>query len=238
MMGATHSLSGAAAFLAVAAPLSQHVHPLTPATVAVGTVVSAGAAMWPDMDHHNGTIANTFGPISRVLCRVVAAVSGGHRHATHSLVGTAVFVALAIAAAHDRWALTAVLWLCMGLAVRALWKRPKNRPDGKFGYKDVAGVVHAVVAAVIAYWLVHSSVDMSVVPWAVAIGYVAHLLGDSLTERGIPLMWPSPWRFRLATIDTGKGVEKWVVNPVVVVVALFATYGTWGPALLNTIRYG
>jgi membrane-bound metal-dependent hydrolase YbcI (DUF457 family) len=239
MMGHTHSLSAGVAWLAVAAPLSHYGHHLTPATVAVGTVVAAGAGLLPDLDHHSGTIANAFGPISRILCRIVATVSGGHRHATHSLLGAAVFVALAVAATHNVWALTAAVWLCMGLGVRALWRRPKNRPNGRLDWRDVAGLVHAVIAFGVAYRFTHSSIDTSVVPWAVAVGYLAHLIGDSMTESGVNWAWPSRRRYRIASIDTGKSVEKWVIVPGLyagLAATVYLTYGTWGPALLHTIR--
>lgn len=234
MMGPTHALSGGVAFLAVAMPLSEHVHPLTPATVVVGMVVAAGAAMLPDTDHPRGTIANAFGPISMALCKLVAAVSGGHRKATHSFIGAAAFVGLATASTLDPNALAVTLWLCIGLAVRSLWRRPKNRPNGKLDYKDVAGLIHAGIAAYVAYRIAISSIEVTVVPWAVAIGYLAHLVGDSLTERGVPWLWPSRRRYRVGSIDTGKKVEMRVVVPalyVTLAVIAVSTHSTWVPTV-------
>lgn len=239
MIGSTHSLSGAVAFAAVAVPLSQHVHHLTPATAMVGAVVAAGAAMLPDLDHPRGTIANTFGPISRTLCRVVAWLSGGHRRATHSLVGTTIATALAAAASHNPWAVTTLIWLCIGLADRALWQRPPNRPNGRLDWPDVAGLAHAAAAFGLAYLIVHTGTDLTVIPWAVAIGYLTHLLGDSMTEAGVPILWPFRARFRIATINTGEAVEKWVVVPALYAslgAIAYITHGQWGPALLHAIN--
>lgn len=201
-------------------------------------MVAAGAALLPDLDHHNGTIAGAFGPISKALCRIVAAVSGGHRHATHSLIGAAVFTAAAWAATRNVWALGVVVWLCIGLAVRALWKRPKNRPNGRFDYRDVAGLIHAVAAAVLAALLVSSIDAAGVVPWAVGIGYLTHLAGDAMTEKGIPLVWPSMRRYRVATIDTGKSVERVIRVSLLVTLGaiVYGTHGLWAPALIHSIR--
>src|SRR3954471_2883080 len=85
MMGHTHALAGATTWLAAVPLLAEHGMRMTPAEVVAGSVVCAGAGMLPDLDHHDGSIANAFGPVTRILCRGVAAVSGGHRHATHSL---------------------------------------------------------------------------------------------------------------------------------------------------------
>jgi membrane-bound metal-dependent hydrolase YbcI (DUF457 family) len=240
MMGQTHATSAGLAFLAAAFPISHYVHHLTPLTAAVGTIVAAGAGMLPDTDHHSGTIANTFGPLTKALCRFVATISGGHRWVTHSLFGTAVFTGLASWATHNFWATTATVWLCMGLAVRALWGPPRrNKPNGRLDWRDVAGLTHALAAAVVAWAIVASGFDASALPWAVAVGYLAHLLGDSLTEQGLPVvLWPIRWRFRIATINTGGRVEKWVVGSALyagIATVIVVTHNTWIPALLHTI---
>jgi inner membrane protein len=59
---------------------------------------------------------------------------------------------------------------------------------------------------------------------AVAAGVVAALLGDLVTRRGLQhLLWPLPWVVewpRMLRFTTGKGVEKYVVFPAVLVTAV------------------
>jgi membrane-bound metal-dependent hydrolase YbcI (DUF457 family) len=238
VLGQTHALSAAGVFLAAAFPMSHYVHHLTPLTAAVGTIVCAGAGLLPDLDHPSASPARAFGPISQTAARLVAAISGGHRHATHSLLGLAVAGALAIGAYLNVWTLTIMIWLCMGLGIRALWRRPPNRPNGRLDYRDIAGLVHAAVAAYIAYRLTHASLDLSVVPAAVFVGYLVHLVGDSATESGVNWWWPDRRRYRWASVDTGKSVERWVVVPMLyagIGTVIVTTHGTWIPALLHTI---
>jgi membrane-bound metal-dependent hydrolase YbcI (DUF457 family) len=238
VLGQTHALSAAGAFLALSFPVSHYVHHLTPLTAAVGTIVAAGAGLLPDLDHPSASPARAFGPLSQTLARLVSRVSGGHRHATHSLLGTAIASALAAAAYLNAWTLTVMIWLCMGLGVRALWRRPANRPNGRLDYRDVAGLVHAAVAFYIAYRLTHASLDLSIVPAAVMVGYLVHLIGDSATESGVNWWWPDRRRYRWASIDTGRAVERWVVVPLLyagIGVTVIVTHNTWWPALLTTI---
>jgi membrane-bound metal-dependent hydrolase YbcI (DUF457 family) len=237
-MGNTHSLSAAAVFLAAAFPISHYVHHLTPLTAAVGTIVCAGAGLLPDLDHPQATPARAFGPISQTASHIIARLSGGHRHATHSILGLTICGALAAAAYLNVWTLAATIWLCMGLGVRALWHRPKNRPNGHLDYRDVAGLVHAAVAAYVAYRLTHAGLDLSVVPFAVVVGYFVHLVGDSATESGVNWWYPDRKRYRWASVDTGKAVERWVVVPMLyagIATVIVVTHGTWIPALLHTI---
>lgn len=241
-MGPTHALSAAGVFLAASFPVSHYVHHLGPLPAAIGTLVAAGAGLLPDLDHPSATPARAFGPISHTAARIVSHLSGGHRHGTHSLIGTSITAALAIAAYLNIWALTAVIWLCMGLGIRALWRQPKNRPNGRLDYRDVAGLIHAAVAFYVAYRLTHSGLDLSIVPAAVIIGYLVHLIGDSATESGVNWLYPfSRRRFRWASVDTGKAVELYVVVPALYVgigAVVVVTHGTWIPALMRTIAPG
>jgi hypothetical protein len=66
MMGRSHALSGAAAFVA-AAPLLDWVTNIGPLELAAGAVVTAGASMLPDLDHPSSTIARTFGWPTQLL---------------------------------------------------------------------------------------------------------------------------------------------------------------------------
>jgi membrane-bound metal-dependent hydrolase YbcI (DUF457 family) len=233
-MGPTHALSGAAALLA-AVPF---LHLVSPAEVAVGAVCAAGAGLLPDMDHHSATPARAFGFPSRALAWLVGKVSGGHRHATHSLVGLAAFTGLAWWVTHVRgWPLIVLMTLLAGMAVRALGPKSRDR-RWRLDYADVAGLVHAGVAGWVAWRIVGSGMDLRVVPWAVAVGCAAHIAGDALTEQGVPLAWPSLRYYRVGSINTNSVVERWLVVPALYLVLgfiAFRTWGAWSPTLSTII---
>jgi membrane-bound metal-dependent hydrolase YbcI (DUF457 family) len=228
MMGRTHALSGAAAWLA-AMPflddrsiLGHYAVDLSPAQFAAGAVVCAGAAMLPDIDHHDGTIANTFGPITRLLCRVVGLISGGHRNATHSLAfaGLAGLGAgwLAINA-HQAW--WVVLFLLIGLGLRGVGIQIAER-------EAFSAILNAVIAGGLV--IVMRDLDMRFAGYAVALGCLAHVVGDCLTPEGCPLLWPIPWRFEVPVIPSTDGViERWILAPLltlgVVILAVRSALG-------------
>lgn len=61
-------------------------------------------------------------------------------------------------------------------------------------------------------------VDASVVWWSFMIGYASHLLVDSFTKEGLPLLFPFSWSFGMPPwsrlrITTGAMVEKSLVYP-------------------------
>ena len=101
MMGHSHALTGAVAWLGLAPVLaglpllnesSRFIETgimagaLKPPELIAGALVCAGAAMLPDLDHPSATIAQTFGPLTWGLSKAVNWLAGGHRAATHSLL--------------------------------------------------------------------------------------------------------------------------------------------------------
>lgn len=203
MLGATHSRSGttSCALLTAAAPLVG-IHPHWPA-MAAGTLACAGAALLPDLDHPSATIANCFGAVSEAFARFVHHVSGGHRHATHSLL----FVAFAYLAT----------WL--GVSVGGGWfAMPALFVLFAFGIRamHLAPGISALVAAAAAgfFWLVLDG-DYGWLPVAVGVGTLAHLAGDCLTKEGCPLLWPRRTHYMISIIHrTGNAVERWVFGPL------------------------
>src|ERR1017187_9031996 len=87
MMGRSHLMLGAAGFLGAEAVMPSLVGtaPLGVAQLAAGTLVACGAAMIPDIDHPEATLAHSLPPVSNVVSRVVNKLAGGHRKGTHSL---------------------------------------------------------------------------------------------------------------------------------------------------------
>lgn len=199
MMGRSHALSGAALYLA-ATPVHGH----DGWALAAGSVAAMGGALLPDLDHPSGTAARAYGPVTWLLARVVEWVSGGHRHATHSLLGVAVMTLLAVAATLHTATAAVLLWLLAGLGVQGV---AASRYDGPVAF------VTAVAAAGAATSSAVLGVDMGVLPWAVGIGCAAHIIGDAATESGVPLLYPNRRRFRYASVDTGKDVERLFVTP-------------------------
>ena len=203
MMARTHALSGAAAWLA-AAPVIDAATAISLASgeVIAGAVVTAGAALLPDLDHPQATVSRALGPVSQLLSRGVHAAAGGHRQATHSLL----FVVLTGLA---MWALaevnaepvlgTAVAALCVGLAVRAVGPRQMHRG----GWVDLTLIAWTLVLTGVGVLLVGT---LTWLPLAVTGGVLLHLVGDLVTPRGVPLLWPRPGRYAVPLLGATDGV--------------------------------
>ncbi|MFE6689097.1 metal-dependent hydrolase [Streptomyces sp. NPDC057743] len=213
MMGHSHAVSGALLFAGTTPflpPLLMHTH-LMPQEILMGTVLCAGAALLPDLDHHDGTIANFLGPVSKILCRFVAWISGGHRHATHSLF----FVVLMTVGS---WAGVTYLgrpftlgmtFFLLALAVRALNLCPPGHGFSAWAtIVAMAGIGTGVIAKFIPSapgWL----------PYAIGLGCLAHLLGDSITKMGAPWLWPLKTRYEIVLIKhSGNKVETEILTPI------------------------
>jgi membrane-bound metal-dependent hydrolase YbcI (DUF457 family) len=241
MMGHTHALTGAVAWLGVAPGLALLPYigestrmvemgvmadALTPAEFIAGALICAGAAMLPDLDHPSATIAQTFGPVTWVLSKAVAWVSGGHRGATHSLVFA---IAMGFGA---HWLANTypigrdiLVVLLIGLGLRAIGI---GIPGKKLGSAMVN------IALTVGLFAVFRSFEVGYA-WlglAVAIGCLIHVVGDCLTERGCPVLWPLKQRWLLPYkigIKTGQKFEQKILAPILSVAVLALVYFRLAP---------
>lgn len=136
MMARGHALSGAALGLFGCQVAQLGGATVTPATAFTASAVCAGAALLPDLDHPEASIARTFGPVSYRLARITNATSaaiyaatrtprddkrdGGHRGVTHTLVFAVLAGAGSGALALWRPGLMLVLFCMLAFALRAL----------------------------------------------------------------------------------------------------------------------
>lgn len=223
VLGHSHAISGAFAWAALAptVPPLLFDQTLSTHTVIVGTALAAGAALLPDMDHHNGTIANALGPVTKLVTKVVENVSGGHRHATHSLLFAAVAGAGTWAGVHyvGRYFAVGVTFVLLALAAIALHLHPGGDGIRAWGPVVIAASLGTVM---IDAWLPD---EPGWLPYLVAFGCLVHLAGDFLTDRGVPLLWPIRTRFEIPIISrTGNKVEVMLLSPLMSVGTVAALY--------------
>ena len=207
MLGISHAAGGLLTGLAVA----EVTH--LPATGAVTlTALTAGFATLPDLDSTGSCAARSLGFLSEGFAWLVRLVSGGHRHATHSILGVAVFTALTWLACHyrgepyGRAVLAAVLALAIAAGLRAL------RLGGHSA--DLLAIGAAAALAWTGWYL-------ALIPLACLTGCVTHIAGDACTDVGVPLFWPLSLRHyglpRPVAFTTGHAVERFAVDPLIMI---------------------
>jgi membrane-bound metal-dependent hydrolase YbcI (DUF457 family) len=114
--------------------------------------------------------------------------------------------AMGALAAHLRYGWWAALFILVGFGLRGLGLDFE-------GHEFWSGLKDCVTAGVAVY-LMHG-LDMSFAGYAVTLGCLAHLLGDCLTPRGCPLLWPMSWRVETVLVPRTDGrVERLVVVPL------------------------
>lgn len=181
------------------------------ADLLLGTFLTAGAALLPDIDHPDGTIANALGPFSHYFCKAVSWISGGHRKATHSFAFVAAVTYGTWAGEHwiGRWFTLTLVFCLLALAVRALHLCPSG--DGVSAWGTVAILALAGTFAM-DHWITDKPAWL---PFSVGLGALAHLVGDCLTDRGCPLFWPFPTRISVPIVErTGNWLETLVLSPL------------------------
>lgn len=256
VMGPTHAMSGAAAGLAIGAFLPVEWGGATSATeVFVFAGVTAGAALLPDLDTPQSTLARSFGLVSKVIAHVTenvskslytltmsrkdAQINNGHRTATHTLwfallagAGTA-----ALVSAFGKNAAIGVLFFMLGLAIRGLAPTWTKKQDWAY----VTGLSLALAVAV---WIaLPASVSSAALGSAVTAGVAVHLVGDMITKRGVPLLggvvsiggkrW---WNFRPPgplRIRAGAGMDKMLATACTFATAALAYCVVWAPHLIG-----
>ena len=206
MLGHSHALSGAVTGIATGILLHR------PASqVAALAGFTAGMALLPDLDKCGSSPARCLGWLSEAIAWAAGRISGGHRHATHSILGVAVFTGLAWACCQFRhdWAGKAGLALLMTLSAAAALE----------ALHIARGHAADLIAMGVAAAEVWFGYGLRLIPLAVLIGCVTHIAGDMLTDSGCMLGFPvSRQRFHLLpeplAFTTGTRPELLVVDPI------------------------
>ena len=206
MLGHSHALSGAVA--GIGAGMLLH---LPVPQIGALTGFTAGMALLPDLDKCGSSPARCLGLLSEAIAWTVGRLTGGHRHATHSVLGVAMFGGLAWLFCHFRhdWAGKAGLALLMTVSVAG----------GLEALHLARGHAADLIGLGVASWEVWFGYGLRLIPLAVVIGCGTHIAGDMLTDSGCMLGFPvSRHRFHLLpeplAFTTGTRPELLIVDPV------------------------
>lgn len=251
VMGPTHAVSGAVAWLAGAGLVtSQLGYRQSPAELAVYTAVCAGAALLPDLDcsgavlknKGGATVARTFGVVSLFAAECVEKLSlgiykltrtkrdgkrtNGHRTFTHTWIFAAL-VTLGITqlvSSFPKPAVISILFVMLGLAMRGLmaeWAAER-------GWITIT--LMSLTGAIVAAQVLPPG-NYPLLGIAMGVGCVVHTFGDMITRAGCPVLWPIPifretwYEFGLPdaiAIKAGGKFEKAFLLPMLFVAACAA----------------
>lgn len=203
MMRAGHAITGLCAGLAAAPVLGV----TTPSAAVLGGVVTAGAALLPDLDHPGATASRRLGWMTGGLSRALRACSaklyaatkgprdergnGKHRHMTHSLLFAALLAAAVgfgsqyAATWHPLAGFAAVVVpvvFCLMLA------------QAQFGHWVAVATVAAVMPMLTSQARPVAAINDLAGPIGllIGVGCFVHCLGDAVTKAGCPFLFPLP----------------------------------------------
>jgi membrane-bound metal-dependent hydrolase YbcI (DUF457 family) len=186
-------------------------------------------ALLPDLDKCGPSPARCLGFLSEAVAWVIGKLSGGHRHATHSFLGIALFTGLAWVSCHYRgdWAGKAGLALLMTLSVSA----------GLEALRIARGHLADVIGITVAAWEIWFGYGLRLIPLAVFLGCSTHIIGDMLTDSGCMLTFPlSRQRYHVLpeplAFTTGTGPELLIVDPVLTAALLVLALWAADPAFV------
>lgn len=215
MLGRNHGMLGIAAFGGSVWYGQQvmHLQAITASEAALGIVVAAGAALAPDLDESE-SLGGRANPISELP------IFGGHRTRTHTIATALLVTVVALLCERNRMAAAILVGFtaCMGGSIvstrlrqaGALLSVPFGIAAGYVSYKYVPG----------GWWLVA----------AVALPYFSHLLADSLTKGGVPLLMPiTKHKYTLGLMKTGHFLEQAFFTPIIFVGAMLACWVAFSP---------
>ncbi len=187
---------------------------------------------------------------------------------THDTAALLAFGALLLAYGHDTLALSTLIIAFVanqlgGIApdidqpTAPLWR---NLPEGHFvgrAFGRLLGghrfVSHSLLGLALFGWLsklllmflhpIMPHADSRLIWYAFLVGYISHLVMDTLTKEGVPWLLPIPYKFGLPPlrrfrITTGKAVENFVVLPLLLLVGVWLcrTYYSDFIAILRHVR--
>lgn len=130
---------------------------------------------------------------------------------SHMVVAAAGFVAYTHVGTQGQWSPFDIqFWMALGVVLVGAMLPDLDHPDSTVGKRlgflaypitiifGHRGLTHSLIAVGGLFYLAYAF--ESVWLWWLAFGYTLHLVGDYLTDSGVPLLWPLRKRYRFLLV--------------------------------------
>lgn len=219
----------------------------------VSSIVIAGAALIPDLDNTTSTAMSVLGIFGKLVSNVMRAIaeivysltkskyddsnSNPHRGFWHTILagiilGIIIKLSLnlemnlpikifTIEKLNDLFAFVWVFFtiqLAMSALFNSFVKKSKNSILGKLSLSLLGIIISSV--------LIYFNNDYSWIPISISLGYIFHIIGDAMTVKGVPLLFPIPFKgkrwfnHRIMKIHAGSSLEKMFIFPLFVTIII------------------
>jgi inner membrane protein len=92
-----------------------------------------------------------------------------------------------------------------------------------FGHR---GITHSLFAIIAGIYIMHKYGYQTEYVAAIVVGYLSHLLGDMMTDSGVPLLWPVKLKMAIPIFSTGGFVE-WLVRIALMALLFWVVVKPW-----------
>ena len=102
-------------------------------------------------------------------------------------------------------------------------------------------IIGIVLFGALGYWILQLAshtllVNMTIVWWSFMIGYISHLILDTITHEGVPWLFPIPWKIgfppiKILRVKTGGLLEKAIIFPGIVMITIYIYYINYAKVL-------
>lgn len=225
MMGAQHKVVGIGFGVATAIYMAEYLQRPGPAMVALGGSVIG--CMLPDIDHDRSKIGSKRKVVTNIASRVTTTIV-----VVGIIVCAALIFAISYGLVNSNINPATLLTGLVGLIAFMLARAFLSKSEAVKWMTHHRGLMHTLVPPALIFMLSMSS-DFSY--WqgffiGMTIGYLSHLLADSITVEGCPLLWPFTKKnihiiFKLKTKDKSTWIAAYILAVLPCVIMYFLTGG-------------
>lgn len=224
--------------------------------ILVSIFILYGASRLPDLDNTKSSAISALGPFGEVLSEVMRSLSvmvfhisktkydgkdaNPHRGFFHTAVSGILLFFLVLSTTSIKGEIQgvptsqifAMIWvfICSKIAFSAILSKTLKKYKKKS--KLLAGGINTILSFFISILIIiltrNSTPNYQWLAFVIAFGYISHIIGDTMTVSGAPILFPIPikgkrwFNVRIARFEAGGEIEKIILIPTFLIISILS----------------